>query len=306
MDTNTYLTSQGWRGHGYALHPSGHGIKEPLLVSRRTDRLGVGKKAYDAHADQWWSRAFDETLKSLNGEQSMKETTGKICATVIQTSICTTKWNRDGGLYGSFVRGQGLEGTINPRERAAMRKPHDGTSRKASCLGFENNAGKKSSEQDLKDKVADERSEKNSTKSATSLSQGCAPAKVNSRKRSDYNKTVPLREVAKCTKNLGSSDDIVADSPSALSNEHFGGDMAQLNCDAANSNAVAIHKTVADQDKALSSDNGAIHRVTKRGKSSKKYALKAITIDQNIDSHGRPEQQSIMKRRRRQQEGEDR
>ncbi|KAL2051449.1 hypothetical protein ABVK25_008316 [Lepraria finkii] len=63
MDTAAYLTSQGWAGHGHALHHSGRGITKPLTVTQKNNVLGIGKKKYDAHADQWWARAFDETLK---------------------------------------------------------------------------------------------------------------------------------------------------------------------------------------------------------------------------------------------------
>lgn len=65
MDPSAYLTKQGWLGTGHALHPtSGRGLSRPLLVSRRTDSRGVGNKKHNL-ADQWWSRAFDASLKGL-------------------------------------------------------------------------------------------------------------------------------------------------------------------------------------------------------------------------------------------------
>ncbi|KAL9013932.1 MAG: hypothetical protein Q9173_001397 [Seirophora scorigena] len=111
MNATAYLTRHGWRGDGHALHPSGNGIKKPLTVSKKTNRLGVGKKAHDVHADQWWSRAFDETLRSING-QSAVEGTAETNATSPQLGIYAAKWSGSSGLYSNFTRGHGLKGTI--------------------------------------------------------------------------------------------------------------------------------------------------------------------------------------------------
>ncbi|KAL8765029.1 MAG: hypothetical protein Q9209_007755 [Squamulea sp. 1 TL-2023] len=113
MDAAVYLTNQGWRGSGHALQPNGKGISKPLLVSKKTNLLGVGKKAHDAHADQWWLRAFDETLKSLNDKITSKEITSTPSeANVKPLSIAATRWTTNGDLYGGFVRGEGLRGTM--------------------------------------------------------------------------------------------------------------------------------------------------------------------------------------------------
>ncbi|KAL8660119.1 MAG: hypothetical protein Q9202_006804 [Teloschistes flavicans] len=113
MDTSAYLTRQGWLGKGNTLHPSGHGIKQPLLVARKTNTLGLGKKAHDVYADQWWSRAFEETLGSLNGSAAIEKNNMEIR---VKTSVMgvpgAARWGGPGGLYGGFVRGAGLEGTI--------------------------------------------------------------------------------------------------------------------------------------------------------------------------------------------------
>lgn len=130
MDTTAYLTRQGWLGDGHALHPSGHGIKRPLLVSKKTSALGVGKKAHDVYADQWWSRAFDETLKSLNSGNTPAKTTETGEAKPFQTSIYTAKWTRNGGLYGSFVRGEGLKGTMKGERPAKHSGSEAGRARK--------------------------------------------------------------------------------------------------------------------------------------------------------------------------------
>ncbi|KAI4114464.1 MAG: hypothetical protein LQ345_004757 [Seirophora villosa] len=134
MNATAYLTRHGWRGDGHALHPSGNGIKKPLTVSKKTNRLGVGKKAHDVHADQWWSRAFDETLRSIN-DQSAVEDTAETNATSPQLGIYAAKWSGSSGLYSNFTRGHGLKGTIGAtrdtvdhafdRHRADSESPFD-------------------------------------------------------------------------------------------------------------------------------------------------------------------------------------
>lgn len=79
MDTAAYLTGHGWRGVGYSLDLQGQGIAKPLLVSHKTDARGLGQKKHDL-SDQWWMRAFDESLKGLG--------TGKeVCAALIEPIV---------------------------------------------------------------------------------------------------------------------------------------------------------------------------------------------------------------------------
>ncbi|KAL9000228.1 MAG: hypothetical protein Q9169_001130 [Polycauliona sp. 2 TL-2023] len=117
MNAAAYLTSQGWRGSGHALHPSGNGISKPLLISQKSNTLGVGKKAHDAYADQWWARAFDDTLKSLNGQSTTKKSSTTAEAEVVKRAVVPTRWSMGGGLYGGFVRGEGLRGTMGAEEK---------------------------------------------------------------------------------------------------------------------------------------------------------------------------------------------
>ncbi|KAH7065499.1 hypothetical protein B0J12DRAFT_37976 [Macrophomina phaseolina] len=100
MDASALLAKQGWRGAGHGLGSTGHGIARPLLISNKQDALGVGKKKIQV-ADQWWMRAYDNGLKELG--------TGK------QTALSSIRQNgmSKGGLYGFFVRGEGLAGTIS-------------------------------------------------------------------------------------------------------------------------------------------------------------------------------------------------
>ena len=122
MDTAAYLASQGWAGHGHALHHSGRGITKPLAVTQKNNVLGIGKKKHDAHADQWWARAFDETLKGIN--TTTNEGTGRIEGVVLGNGSRALemagrgggKWVGGKGLYGHFVRGESLSGTLTPEE----------------------------------------------------------------------------------------------------------------------------------------------------------------------------------------------
>jgi len=122
MDTAAYLTNQGWRGDGHALHHSGRGITKPIRVSQKLDVYGLGKKKHDAHADQWWARAFDATLKGINSTKD--GVTGKTegisegapaQATQI-VGVGGAKWVGQRGLYSNFVRGECLGGTLTPPE----------------------------------------------------------------------------------------------------------------------------------------------------------------------------------------------
>lgn len=117
MDSSAYLIKHGWLGTGHSLHPKGHGIRKPLLVSEKLDLLGVGKKKHDIHADQWWARMFDSTLKELQ--------IGTCGTSANPEGLATaSRKHRDdpphrqrnssgiGSLYGNFVKGESLVGTI--------------------------------------------------------------------------------------------------------------------------------------------------------------------------------------------------
>ncbi|RAL68151.1 hypothetical protein DID88_008861 [Monilinia fructigena] len=67
MNAHALLTSQGWRGTGHSLHHSSDtiGLSRPLLVSKKDNVLGVGKKQHKT-SDMWWMNAFDASLKGLD------------------------------------------------------------------------------------------------------------------------------------------------------------------------------------------------------------------------------------------------
>ena len=123
MNAAAYLTNQGWRGDGHALHHSGRGIAKPIHIPQKANVLGVGKKKHDAHADQWWARAFDDTLKGLNAPKN--EATGKTEGVALGSDTPVLQMVGFGGpkgfgqgsLYSNFVRGEGLSGTLRPEEK---------------------------------------------------------------------------------------------------------------------------------------------------------------------------------------------
>ncbi|KAF2638265.1 hypothetical protein P280DRAFT_471383 [Massarina eburnea CBS 473.64] len=116
MDASALLHKQGWLGTGHSLDTSGRGIKRPLLIAHKQDQLGLGKrKAAHTADDQWWMRAFDESLKNIG---SGKEST---LAQVQKKGI-----NR-GGLYGFFVKGEGLAGTVENSSESESGKESDST-----------------------------------------------------------------------------------------------------------------------------------------------------------------------------------
>ncbi|CAN9344611.1 unnamed protein product [Alternaria alternata] len=101
MNAEAYLRKQGWQGSGHSLDQSGRGIKKPLLIAHKNDQLGLGKKkAAHTTDDQWWLRAFDQSLQSIG--------TGKD-STLDQIR---TQGIYRGGLYGFFVKGEMIGGTI--------------------------------------------------------------------------------------------------------------------------------------------------------------------------------------------------
>ncbi|KAF2719849.1 hypothetical protein K431DRAFT_201833, partial [Polychaeton citri CBS 116435] len=104
MDARSYLSSRGWKGEGHGLGSTQSGIKKPLLVSKKVDVLGVGLNKHKAVSDQWWLRAFDQGLKDFG--------TGKKGA----LGQVREHGHHRGGLYGRFVSGGVLEGTLGDEE----------------------------------------------------------------------------------------------------------------------------------------------------------------------------------------------
>ena len=100
MDASSYLKKHGWQGSGHSLDTTGRGLKKPLLVSKKVDVLGVGLNKHAAVSDQWWLRAYDQGLATLG--------TGKESALAQAQKHGVNR----GGLYGRFVKGEGMPGTV--------------------------------------------------------------------------------------------------------------------------------------------------------------------------------------------------
>lgn len=156
MDAAGLLKKQGWRGLGHSLDSNNKGLRKPLLVSKKVDVLGVGINKADVIQGQWWLKAFDSSLKDFG--------TGKksILANVKDHGI------KRGGLYGRFVQGEGVPGTIgvvDPKvaSLASAVGPATGMKRKAENEEDEDKTEKKKARKDKKDK---KRSKSNSDSSS--------------------------------------------------------------------------------------------------------------------------------------------
>jgi hypothetical protein len=73
MNAESYLRKQGWKGSGHSLDSTGRGIKKPLLIAHKQDQLGLGKKkAAWTTDDQWWMRAYDQSLQQIGTGQEVR------------------------------------------------------------------------------------------------------------------------------------------------------------------------------------------------------------------------------------------
>ncbi|KAJ9492047.1 hypothetical protein VN97_g1198 [Penicillium thymicola] len=119
MDAQAYLIKHGWSGPGNPLNPnkrpgahSGLGLTRPLLVSRKANNHGVGKKTTKDPTNQWWLRGFEDALKGV-GNDSFEANSSR------ENNALTSE------LYRHFVRGDGLAGTLDGNDK---KKAESGTS----------------------------------------------------------------------------------------------------------------------------------------------------------------------------------
>ncbi|KGY14858.1 hypothetical protein PABG_12249 [Paracoccidioides brasiliensis Pb03] len=110
MDARAYLFSQGWQGPGNPLNPTrrpgphgGLGLTKPILVARKKNTHGLGKKTTHDYTNQWWLRGFEAALKGVGDDGSATPSSDGSGFGASGTSE----------LYRFFVKGEGLEGTIN-------------------------------------------------------------------------------------------------------------------------------------------------------------------------------------------------
>ena len=112
MDANAYLVSQGWLGYGYSLDASGKGLRKPISVQKKTDVRGVGKRKHEALTGEWWAKAFDDVLESFNDSTEKLKPPLSGAASSKRERVVTTN-----GLYSTFVKGKGLQGTLEPNNK---------------------------------------------------------------------------------------------------------------------------------------------------------------------------------------------
>lgn len=108
MDAQAYLIRHGWSGPGNPLNPNqrpgphgGLGLTKPILVARKQNNHGVGKKTTKDPTNQWWLRGFEDALKGFGEDKSTSTSSN---------NALTSE------LYRHFVRGECLVGTIEQRK----------------------------------------------------------------------------------------------------------------------------------------------------------------------------------------------
>lgn len=148
MDAHAHLLSLGWAGPGHSLDsrphlqhkgrrglaydPSrndntGRGLVKPLLVSQKKNSFGVGKKAHEpAAGNEWWLKGFETALNNIGKRYGSEATSGTATPETPSGSRSGYR-GKHNGLYGFFVKGQQMEGTM--RERAS--KQSGGKKRKS-------------------------------------------------------------------------------------------------------------------------------------------------------------------------------
>lgn len=147
MNAHALLTSQGWLGSGHALDSrltdygaptykqkgkrglaydssgtstptitSGNGLVKPLLYSQRNGpggRSGIGKKVHEpADGNQWWLKGFQSALANIGKSESERIDTTPVVG-------------KHAGLYGYFVAGQMMQGTILDEQPKGKKRKSD-------------------------------------------------------------------------------------------------------------------------------------------------------------------------------------
>lgn len=107
MDSKEYLKSYGWK-EGEALKKGG--LRKPILVKHKKDKKGLGCAPGQDDSEAWWERLFDGHLKGLDVKLDAKEGGIKFEQKKVVASAVS---KASSPLYKSFVRGEGLKGTID-------------------------------------------------------------------------------------------------------------------------------------------------------------------------------------------------
>ncbi|KAJ5091364.1 hypothetical protein NUU61_006234 [Penicillium alfredii] len=149
MDAQAYLIRHGWSGPGNPLNPNqrpgphgGLGLTRPILVARKANNHGVGKKTTKDATNQWWLRGFEDALKGVGNDS--------VAASARSNNALTSE------LYRFFVRGEGLAGTIDKENK--VEDVRDTTKSKSES--------KSKRKRDVEDDGADRRAQKKEEKAA--------------------------------------------------------------------------------------------------------------------------------------------
>ena len=133
MDAHAHLVSLGWAGPGHSLdsrpplqhkgrrglaydpsqsNNTGRGLVKPLLISQKKNAFGVGKRSHEpAAGNEWWLKGFENVLSNI-GKKTVSEVTGGTATPESSSAIAGSYIGKHNGLYGYFVKGQEMEGTI--------------------------------------------------------------------------------------------------------------------------------------------------------------------------------------------------
>lgn len=131
MDAHAHLISLGWAGPGHSLdsrphtqhkgrrglaydpsqnNNTGRGLVKPLLISQKKNTFGIGKKTHEpAAGNEWWLKGFESALSNIGKNSDSEATSGT--ATPDAGDVPAYR-GKHAGLYGFFVKGKQMEGTI--------------------------------------------------------------------------------------------------------------------------------------------------------------------------------------------------
>ena len=167
MDAHAHLLSLGWAGPGHSLDSkpqrgrrglaydpktvtsanTGNGLVTPLLISQKRNTFGVGKKAHEpAAGNEWWLKGLEAALSNI-GKSGSERTSG--AATPNPGGSKTRFGGKQEGLYGFFVKGQEMVGTIDTSKIDAEQR---GTKTKRKSDALEENISEPSDQEDQKRK----------------------------------------------------------------------------------------------------------------------------------------------------------
>ena len=132
MDAHAHLLSLGWAGPGHSLDSrpqkgrrglaydpkqaqnNGNGLIKPLLISQKKNTFGIGKKAHEpAAGNEWWLKGFEAALSNV-GKSESERTSGTATPELGRSTNGYAE--KHVGLYGFFVKGGEMEGTIGLEE----------------------------------------------------------------------------------------------------------------------------------------------------------------------------------------------